>query len=102
MSMNWDAIVDAYIRIYFSTFPLSRQRMQGPMQNFALPMQTLHERNPKESFRYKESPLMRGDHIKWLKWHLQFFALGSITRVSNTGLDLKRLLHGNRTEDTRF
>ncbi len=72
------------------------------MQNFALPMQTLHERNPKESFRYKESPLMRGDHIKWLKWHLQFFALGSITRVSNTGLDLKRLLHGNRTEDTRF
>ncbi|EEQ93659.1 hypothetical protein F9K88_06320 [Brucella intermedia] len=64
MSMNWDAIVDAYIRIYFSTFPLSRQRMQGPMQNFALPMQTLHERNLKESFRYKESPLMQGDHIK--------------------------------------
>ncbi len=34
------------------------------MQNFALPMQTLHERNLKESFPYKESPLMQGDHIK--------------------------------------
>ncbi len=34
------------------------------MQNFALPMQTLHERNLKESFRYMDSPLMQGDHIK--------------------------------------
>jgi len=64
MPINWDVIVGAYIRIYFSTFPLSRQRMQGPMQIFALPMQTLHERSLKESFRYKESPPMQGDHIK--------------------------------------
>ncbi|KAB2706395.1 hypothetical protein F9L00_02445 [Brucella anthropi] len=43
-----------YLWIYFSSFPLSRQRRQGPMQNFAFPMQSLHEGKLKESFCKKE------------------------------------------------
>ncbi|PQZ26118.1 hypothetical protein CQZ93_19270 [Ochrobactrum vermis] len=53
-----------YLRIYFSIFPLSRQPTHGPMQNFALPMQSLHEDKLKESFYIKESPFMQGSHIE--------------------------------------
>ena len=34
------------------------------MQNFAFPMQSLHEGKLKKSFCKKESPFMHGRHIK--------------------------------------
>ncbi|PWU76402.1 hypothetical protein DK867_03835 [Ochrobactrum sp. POC9] len=51
-----------YLWIHFSSFPLSRRRRQGPMQNFAFPMQSLHEDKLKETFCLKESLLMQRGH----------------------------------------
>ncbi|KAB2656019.1 hypothetical protein F9K94_16005 [Brucella tritici] len=53
-----------YLWIHFSSFPLSRQRRQGPMQNFAFPMQSLHEDKLKELFHMKESPFMQCRHTE--------------------------------------
>ncbi len=53
------------------------------MQNFAFPMQSLHEDKLKETFCLKESLFMQGSHIKRPKSHLQFFSLGSITALKS-------------------